>query len=72
MKFFDKFYNNVDIPWVSLIWTRFYSNEQTPPHARSPVGSFWWKDIMKLFGKFQNFASCCPNRGNSVLFWADM
>lgn len=25
---------------------------------------------MKLFDKYQNIASCSPNRGNSVLFWA--
>jgi len=51
MKHLDKFYNQADIPWVTLTWSKFYSNTQTPPHARSPVGSFWWKDIMKLFDK---------------------
>lgn len=72
MKFLDKFYNNAEIPWVSLTWTKFHSNEQTPPQVRSPVGSFWSKEVMKLFDKYKSFALCCPNRGNSVLFWADI
>ena len=40
MKFLDKFYNEAEIPWVSLTWSKFYSNLQTPPQARSPIGSF--------------------------------
>jgi len=27
---------------------------------------------MKLFPSFQNISMCAPNRGNSVLFWADV
>jgi hypothetical protein len=72
MKFLDKFYNMADLPWVILTWSKFYSNEHTPPQSRSPVGSFWWKDILKLFEKFQNFAKCTPNRGNSMLSWSDI
>lgn len=71
LKHLDKFYNQADIPWVSLTWSKFYSNTQTPPHARSPVGSFWWKDIMKLFENFKVLASCHPHKGNTVLFWFD-
>jgi len=40
MKFLDKFYNCADVPRVSLTWNKFYSNSQTAPQARSPVGSF--------------------------------
>jgi hypothetical protein len=49
MKYLDKFYNHANIPWVSLTWSKFYSNTTTPPQARSPVGSFWWKEVLKLF-----------------------
>jgi hypothetical protein len=42
-----------------------------PPHNRSPSGSFWWKDIIKLFSKFKEFAICQPNAGNSVSLWKD-
>lgn len=71
MKFLDKFYNNTEIPWVTLTWTKFYSSIQTPPQARSPVGSFWWKHILKLFDRYQDLAVCNPNGGNTVLFWTD-
>ena len=69
MKFLDKFYNEVDIPWVSMTWSKFYSNSQTPPHARSLIGSFWWKDIMTLFHKFRDLANCNPSNGRTALFW---
>jgi hypothetical protein len=57
IKHLDRFYNNVDISWVTLTWTKLYSNTQTPPQARSPVGSFWWKEILKLFKQFRNLHS---------------
>ena len=71
MKFLDKFYNEAEIPWVSLTWSKFYSNSQTPPQSRSPIGSFWWKDIMTLFDKFRDLAICNPSNGRIVLFQAD-
>jgi len=57
---------------VTLTWSKLYSNTQTPPQARSPVGSFWWKDVLKLFDKYQSMASCIPNKGNTVMFWSDV
>jgi hypothetical protein len=71
LKFLDKFYNNADIPWVKLTWSKLYSNTSIPPHARCPIGSFWWKDIIKLFPDFGSFVFCNPNIGNSALFWND-
>lgn len=71
MKFLDKFYNCADVPRVSLTWNKFYSNSQTAPQARSPVGSFQWKDILKFFENFQEMAICSPSKGNTVLFWSD-
>ena len=46
MKFLDKFYNNAELPWVSLTWNKFYANAQTP-QARSPVDFFWRKHYGK-------------------------
>ena len=71
IKFLDTFYNHADIPWVHLTWAKLYQNN-TPPHARSPTGSFWWKDVLKLYDKFLAMSRCVPNRGNSVLFWHDL
>ena len=71
MKFLDKFYNKAEIPWVDLTWSKLYENRQTPPHARYPVGSFWWKEILSLHKSFQTFATCKPGKGDSVLLWID-
>lgn len=71
MKYLDKFYNRADVPWVSVTLSKFYANTQTPPQSRSLVGSFWWKDIIKLFDKFQKLAISNPNSGNTALFWSE-
>jgi hypothetical protein len=71
MKFLDKFYNHADVPWVNLTWTKLYHNSNIPPHARSPCGSFWWKDIIKLFGKFKVFGTSHPNTGISASLRSD-
>jgi len=42
LKNFHKFYNRADIPWVHLIWEKYYSNGRLPNHVKK--GSFWWKD----------------------------
>ena len=70
MKHLNSFYNQHDLPWVNLTWSKLYSNNQTPPQARCPVGSFWWKDLLKLFIPFRNLTKCDPNRGNTDLFWS--
>jgi hypothetical protein len=67
LKFLDKFYNQADTPWVSLTWIKFYANTQTPPQHRSPTGSFWWKDVIRLFDKFESMASCSPNKGEHYI-----
>ena len=46
MKFFHKFYTKMDIAWVQLIWDAYYVDKI--PHAMAPIGSFWWRDILKL------------------------
>lgn len=46
LKFLHKFYNKLDVPWANLLWDNQYVNQV--PHAMDPVGSFWWKDILKL------------------------
>jgi hypothetical protein len=50
MKCLHKFYNRADIPWVNIIWANHYSNSL--PLGKS-VGSFWWKDILKIQGSYK-------------------
>ena len=46
LKFLHKFYNKLDVLWVHLIWDTYYMDKV--PHATNPVGSLWWRDILKL------------------------
>ena len=55
MKFLNKFYNKVDVPWVHLIWDSYYY--QRVPHDTALCGSFWWRDICKLMDKFKVVSS---------------
>ena len=46
LKHLHKFYNRENIPWVNLVWSKYYTNKV--PHAAREVGSFWWKDKAQL------------------------
>jgi hypothetical protein len=54
LKHLHKFYNKADVPWVNLIWSKYYSDKV--PHATMEVGSFWWKDVQRLSTIFRNIA----------------
>lgn len=72
MKHLDKFYNRKDVPWVNLIWNKYYASKDTPPHALRETGSFWWKDILRLNTIFRAISNITPNQGDSFLFWKDL
>jgi hypothetical protein len=38
LKQLHKIYNKMDIPWVSLIWSKYYHSKV--PHAAREMGSF--------------------------------
>jgi hypothetical protein len=69
MKHLSKFYNHANIPWVQLIWNKYSSKV---PHAAREVGSFWWKDILRLNTIFRNISKCELGNGASVCFWDDL
>lgn len=51
------------------MWETYYGNRA--PTDR-PVGSFWWKSIIKLLPTFKEMAiSCTVGQGSSTLFWHD-
>jgi hypothetical protein len=70
LKHLHKFYSKEDTPWVALIWNRYYGNKV--PHAAREVGSFWWKDILRLSTLYRGIASCSLGDGSTVLFWDDL
>ena len=55
LKYLHKFYNKMDVPWVSLTWRCMYSRS-TVAHVRSGVGSFWWRDVMTLSDSFRHLS----------------
>jgi len=60
IKYLHKFFNKDDTPWVSLVWEKYYSDARLP--GTTNKGSFWWKGIVSLLGKFKGMAR--PNVGN--------
>ncbi|KAL6643274.1 hypothetical protein ACP70R_021455 [Stipagrostis hirtigluma subsp. patula] len=70
LKHLHKFYNKHDIPWVKLIWQTYYTNKV--PHGAREVGSFWWKDVLRLNVLYRGIAKCTVGRGDSALFWEDI
>ena len=69
MKSLHKFYSRNDTPWVHLLWNTYYTGKV--PHAMSPRGSFWWRDVFKLSPTCRGITECKVLLGSSVLFWKD-
>ena len=70
LKNLHKFYNRYPVPWVSLIWNTYYTAE--PPHAVTPKGSFWWRDVLQFVDIFRGISACTVQDGKSCLFWEDL
>jgi hypothetical protein len=70
LKNLDKFYNNLDIPWVNLIRDTYYG-EDRPPGIKME-GSFWWNSHLKLIDTYKALARCKLVNGKSALFWTDL
>ena len=70
LKRLHKFYCKQDIPWVQLIWNKYYRTKV--PHASTVIGSFWWKDIIKLNVLNRGIAKCSIADGSTVTFWEDI
>jgi hypothetical protein len=66
MKHLSKFYNRADVPWVQLVWNKYYSAKV--PHAAREVGSFWWKDVLRLNIIFRGISRCHLGNGSSICF----
>ena len=67
LKHLHKFFNRADVPWVRLIWEVHYGNGKLPNSKK--VGSFWWRDIVKLLDSFKGMAVVELKDGASCLFW---
>jgi hypothetical protein len=61
-------YCKVDVTWVKLVWSLY---DQGAPHAQSPRGSFWWRDIFSLVNDYRSITTIQIGNGQSSLFWKD-
>ena len=68
LKQLQKFFCKADIPWVRLVWGLY---GDSPPHAQSPRGSFWWQDIFKLVNIYISISKSEVHNGKMTLFWKD-
>jgi hypothetical protein len=66
IKFLDKFYNKVDLPWVHLLWSEYYLD--TVPHWEKLKGSFWWRDVLKQVDNYRGVTSIKIGRGDTAFF----
>ena len=71
LKQLHKFYNKRDIPWVQLVWSKYYANGKVP-HGTKELGSFLWKELLRLSVFYRGIARCQIGDGASVLFWEDL
>lgn len=70
LKYLHKFLNKEDLPWVNLVWKKYYQNVRLP--AAANIGSFWWRDILKLIDKYKGMAFVNIQDGRTCLFWDDL
>jgi len=70
IKHLHNFFNKKDIPWVSLVWEKYYGPGKLP--GSSKKGSFWWRDIVKLLNKFKGMARVEIGNGSSCFLWEDL
>ena len=70
IKQLHKFYTRKEVPWVHLIWDSYYQGRV--PHAVRSIGSFWWKDVLKLFSLYKSLVACKVGDGSSTLLWSDI
>ena len=61
-----KFFNKEDLPWVKLIWKKYYRSGKLPSHIRK--GSFWWRDTLKLLPDLKTIARPHVRSGESSVF----
>jgi hypothetical protein len=70
LKNLHKFFNIADLPWVKLIWIKYYPNGKVPGVALK--GSHWWRNSLKLLNTFKGIAQVQLGTGDTILFWSDM
>lgn len=53
-----------------MVWSTYYNDKV--PHATREMGSFWWKDVLRLNNLYRGVAQCTIGDGSTTLFWDDL
>lgn len=69
LKYLDKFFNKADIPWVHMIWEKYYKNGKLPNHT--PKGSFRWRNVLKLLDRYKGLAIVAMEDDSTCNLWHD-
>lgn len=64
----EKFLNKDPLPWVQLIWEKYYSHSL--PESKLE-GSSWWKSHLKLLVEYNKSSVCKLGNGQATLLWHD-
>jgi hypothetical protein len=72
LKYLHKFFNSLDIPWVQLVWNRFYADGRLPRPNSNPRRSYRWRDVLKQLDSFRGMAMVHVRDGRSYFFWLDL
>ena len=70
LKNYHKFFNKADVPWVKMMWAKYYTNGRVPSHRKK--GSFWWRRILNMLSSFKGIAHAKGGTGDTILFWHDL
>jgi hypothetical protein len=66
MKNLDKFFSKVDLPWVKLLWTQYYTNGKIPVNGMKD--SFWWRSMLRLLDNFKGIAKVDYGFVDTIIF----
>jgi hypothetical protein len=69
MKNLHKIYNRAGTPWINIIWANHYHNNTIP--SERLVGSFWWRDILKIRSTYKELVRVEIGDGRTTLLWHD-
>lgn len=70
LKYLHKFYTKADIPWVHLIWEKYYQNGRLPNHTIK--GSFWWRSVLRLLDNYKGMAVVSVSNGSTCNLWSNL
>jgi hypothetical protein len=69
MKHLHNFFSENDLPWVKLIWEKYYIKGKLARHIMK--GSFWWRGMLKLLDIFKGIAKANFRTRDAILLWSN-